>query len=63
MELSVNIKHELREKLTEEVEKSMKADDPDASDEEIEMAVNKKFKDLKLDVKRKDGLKVLKARI
>ena len=63
MELSVNIKHELREKLTEEVEKSMKADDPDASDDEIEMAVNKKFKDLKLDVKRKDGLKVLKARI
>ena len=63
MELSVNIKHELRDKLTEEVEKSMKEDDPDASDDEIELAVNKKLKEMKLDAKRKDGLKVLKARI
>ena len=57
MELTVNLKHELREKLTEEVEKTIKAAParlrtlmPDtASDDEIEVAVNKKMREMKLD--------------
>jgi hypothetical protein len=57
MELTVNIKHEIREQITEEVEKSIKADDPDASDDEIEFAVNKKIREMKLDNKKKEALK------